>query len=143
MCRTPMPGLDGGAPAFDERVDRVEAGGVGEAVADPFVELVEGAERAGDDDQPAARPHPGGEGAQDARGGEVVRLGHRVDLGGRIGVRAHPRGGVGEDDVDLAQLGGERGDRAGVADVEDPWPGLTERPDVRYVVRDWWAKLQI
>ncbi len=23
------------------------------------------------------------------------------------------------------------------------WPGLAERPDVRYVVRDWWAKLQI
>lgn len=23
------------------------------------------------------------------------------------------------------------------------WPGLTERPDVRYVVRDWYAKLQI
>ena len=23
------------------------------------------------------------------------------------------------------------------------WPGLTERPDVRYVVRDWFAKLQI
>jgi DNA-binding transcriptional LysR family regulator len=23
------------------------------------------------------------------------------------------------------------------------WPGLSERPDVRYVVRDWWAKLRI
>jgi DNA-binding transcriptional LysR family regulator len=23
------------------------------------------------------------------------------------------------------------------------WPGLTERSDVRYVVRDWWAKLQL
>ena len=23
------------------------------------------------------------------------------------------------------------------------WPGLSERPDVRYVVRDWLAKLQI
>jgi molybdate transport repressor ModE-like protein len=23
------------------------------------------------------------------------------------------------------------------------WPGLAERPDVRYVVRDWWAKLQL
>ena len=23
------------------------------------------------------------------------------------------------------------------------WPGLAERPDVRYVVRDWWAKLQV
>ena len=23
------------------------------------------------------------------------------------------------------------------------WPGLTERPDVRYVVRDWFAKLQL
>jgi DNA-binding transcriptional LysR family regulator len=23
------------------------------------------------------------------------------------------------------------------------WPGLPERPDVRYVVRDWWAKLRL
>jgi len=23
------------------------------------------------------------------------------------------------------------------------WPGLAERPDVRFVVRDWWAKLQL
>jgi molybdate transport repressor ModE-like protein len=23
------------------------------------------------------------------------------------------------------------------------WPGLSERPDVRYVVRDWWARLQL
>jgi DNA-binding transcriptional LysR family regulator len=23
------------------------------------------------------------------------------------------------------------------------WPGLAERPDVRYIVRDWWAKLQL
>jgi DNA-binding transcriptional LysR family regulator len=23
------------------------------------------------------------------------------------------------------------------------WPGLAERPDVRYLVRDWWAKLQL
>ena len=23
------------------------------------------------------------------------------------------------------------------------WPGLAERPDVRYIVRDWLAKLQI
>jgi molybdate transport repressor ModE-like protein len=23
------------------------------------------------------------------------------------------------------------------------WPGMAERPDVRYVVRDWWAKLQL
>ena len=23
------------------------------------------------------------------------------------------------------------------------WPGVAERPDVRYVVRDWWAKLQL
>jgi molybdate transport repressor ModE-like protein len=23
------------------------------------------------------------------------------------------------------------------------WPGVSERPDVRYVVRDWWAKLQL
>ena len=53
------------------------------------------------------------------RGGEVVGLGDGVDLGRRVGVRAHPGGGVGEDDVDLAQLGGERGDRVGVADVED------------------------
>jgi DNA-binding transcriptional LysR family regulator len=33
------------------------------------------------------------------------------------------------------------------SDAVDPllgvWPGLAERPDVRYVVRDWWAKLQL
>ena len=33
------------------------------------------------------------------------------------------------------------------SDTSEPllgvWPGLTERPDVRYVVRDWLAKLQI
>ena len=28
-------------------------------------------------------------------------------------------------------------------DLLGVWPGLTERPDVRYVVRDWLAKLQI
>jgi DNA-binding transcriptional LysR family regulator len=33
------------------------------------------------------------------------------------------------------------------SDAVDPllgvWPGLAERPDVRYLVRDWWAKLQL
>jgi DNA-binding transcriptional LysR family regulator len=33
------------------------------------------------------------------------------------------------------------------SDALDPllgvWPGLAERPDVRYLVRDWWAKLQL
>ena len=53
------------------------------------------------------------------RGGEVARLGDGVDLVGRVGVRAHPRGGVGEDDVDLAELGGQRVDGVAVADVED------------------------
>src|SRR5207237_549968 len=41
-------------------------------------------------------------------------------------------------------------DQVWVASRSDPgdsllgvWPGLAERPDVRYVVRDWLAKLQI
>ena len=33
---------------------------------------------------------------------------------------------------------------AGAADAPlGVWPGVAERPDVRYVVRDWWAKLQL
>jgi molybdate transport repressor ModE-like protein len=48
--------------------------------------------------------------------------------------------------VDIEQLEGQ----IWVASRSDPgdallgvWPGLAERPDVRYVVRDWLAKLQI
>jgi DNA-binding transcriptional LysR family regulator len=48
--------------------------------------------------------------------------------------------------VEVEELNGQ----AWVASRSDPgdsllgvWPGLTERPDVRYVVRDWLAKLQI
>ena len=48
--------------------------------------------------------------------------------------------------VEAGQLRGE----TWVASRSDPgdsllgvWPGLTERPDVRYVVRDWLAKLQL
>ncbi len=48
--------------------------------------------------------------------------------------------------VEVEQLEGQ----VWVASRSDPgdsllgvWPGLAERPDVRYVVRDWFAKLQI
>ena len=89
-----------------------------EAAGDALVELVERPERAGDDDQPAAGTQAGREGAQHVGRREVVGLGDGVDLVGGVGVRAHACRGVGEDDVDLAQLGGERRDGVAVADVE-------------------------
>jgi DNA-binding transcriptional LysR family regulator len=62
-----------------------------------------------------------------------------------IGVPAtHPFAGTGA--IEARQLEGQ----VWVASRSDPgdsllgvWPGLAERPDVRYVVRDWLAKLQI
>ena len=62
-----------------------------------------------------------------------------------LGVPAHhPFASAGM--VDVAQLEGQ----VWVASRSDAgesllgvWPGLAERPDVRYVVRDWLAKLQI
>ena len=62
-----------------------------------------------------------------------------------IGVPAtHPLAGAGA--VEVEQLDGQ----IWVASRSDSgdsllgvWPGLRERPDVRYVVRDWLAKLQI
>ena len=62
-----------------------------------------------------------------------------------LGVPAHhPFASAGM--VDVAQLEGQ----VWVASRSDPgesllgvWPGLAERPDVRYMVRDWLAKLQI
>jgi DNA-binding transcriptional LysR family regulator len=62
-----------------------------------------------------------------------------------IGVpRSHPLAGARA--VEVEQLEGQ----VWVASRSDPgesllgvWPGLAERPDVRYVVRDWLAKLQI
>jgi DNA-binding transcriptional LysR family regulator len=62
-----------------------------------------------------------------------------------IGVSAsHPFAGAAA--VEVEQLTGQ----IWVGSRSDPgepllgvWPGLTERPDVRYVVRDWLAKLQI
>jgi len=45
--------------------------------------------------------------------------------------------------VEVAELAGQIW-VGGSADAPlGVWPGLAERPDVRYVVRDWWAKLQI
>jgi DNA-binding transcriptional LysR family regulator len=48
--------------------------------------------------------------------------------------------------VDVAELAGQTW-VAGRSDAGDAlvgvWPGLAERPDVRFVVRDWLAKLQI
>lgn len=47
--------------------------------------------------------------------------------------------------VEVDELAGQVwvGTRAGEGDAPlGVWPGLAERPDVRYVVRDWLAKLQ-
>lgn len=48
--------------------------------------------------------------------------------------------------VEVAELAGQVwvASRSGSGDsLLGVWPGLTERPDVRFVVRDWLAKLQI
>ena len=73
---------------------------------------------------------------------ELIPLSERELL---LGVPArHPFASVGV--VDVSQLEGQ----VWVASRSDAgesllgvWPGLAERPDVRYVVRDWLAKLQI
>ena len=73
---------------------------------------------------------------------ELATLSERELL---IGVSAgHPFASAGA--VDVQQLNGQ----VWVASRSDPgdsllglWPGLPERPDVRYVVRDWLAKLHI
>jgi hypothetical protein len=91
---------------------------VGKATGDTIVELVERPERARDDDQAPARAQTGCERAEHAGGRDVAGLGDGVDLVDGIGVRAHPRGGVGEHDVDFAQLGGQRRDGRGIAHVE-------------------------
>src|SRR6478735_9273932 len=45
--------------------------------------------------------------------------------------------------VEVAELAGQIW-VGGSADAPlGVWPGVAERPDVRYVVRDWWAKLQL
>ena len=85
----------------------------------PSVELVECAECAGHDDEAPAGPEARREGAQYAGGRQVVRLGDGVDLAGRVRARAHPRARVREEDVDRAELGGQRLDGAAVADVQD------------------------
>jgi DNA-binding transcriptional LysR family regulator len=62
-----------------------------------------------------------------------------------LGVPAHhPFAATGV--VDVAQLEGQVwvASRSGAGEsLLGVWPGLAERPDVRYVVRDWLAKLQI
>jgi molybdate transport repressor ModE-like protein len=62
-----------------------------------------------------------------------------------LGVSAgHPFAGVRAVEVD--QLAGQVwvASRSDTGDtLLGVWPGLRERPDVRYVVRDWYAKLQI
>ena len=45
--------------------------------------------------------------------------------------------------VEVEELGGQVWVAGGTDAPLGVWPGLTERPDVRYLVRDWWAKLQI
>src|SRR6185312_3375444 len=49
----------------------------------------------------------------------VAGVGDGVDAVGGVVVGSHPRGGVGEDDVDLAELAGEGRDGGAIADVED------------------------
>jgi DNA-binding transcriptional LysR family regulator len=62
-----------------------------------------------------------------------------------VGVPAgHPLAGAHA--VDVEQLEGEIwvASRSDTGDaLLGAWPGLAERPDVRYVVRDWLAKLQV
>lgn len=73
---------------------------------------------------------------------ELTTLSERELL---IGVSAgHPFASAGA--VDVQQLNGQ----VWVASRSDPgdallgvWPGLAERPDIRYVARDWLAKLHI
>jgi molybdate transport repressor ModE-like protein len=45
--------------------------------------------------------------------------------------------------VEVSELAGQVWVAGGADAPLGVWPGLAERPDVRYVVRDWWAKLQI
>jgi DNA-binding transcriptional LysR family regulator len=45
--------------------------------------------------------------------------------------------------VEVTELAGQVWVGGGADAPLGVWPGLAERPDVRYVVRDWWAKLQI
>ena len=46
--------------------------------------------------------------------------------------------------VEVAELAGQVWVAGAGADAPlGVWPGVAERPDVRYVVRDWWAKLQL
>ena len=112
-------GADRVAPLGDEPVDGVEArAAAANRGRTRGVELVERAERAGHDDEPAPGPEAGREGAQHARGGEVVRLRHGGSQpssagSGSRGSSAACR--VGEDDVDLSQFGSQRPDGPAVA----------------------------
>ena len=45
--------------------------------------------------------------------------------------------------VEVAELAGQVWVAGGADAPLGVWPGVPDRPDVRYVVRDWWAKLQI
>ena len=45
--------------------------------------------------------------------------------------------------VEVAELAGQVWVAGGADAPLGVWPGVAERPDVRYVVRDWWAKLQL
>lgn len=73
---------------------------------------------------------------------ELITLAERELL---IGVPAgHPWANLRA--VEVQQLGGQVwvASRSGAGEsLLGVWPGLAERPDVRYVVRDWLAKLQI
>ena len=114
-CRSPRPrrGRRGPPRASRRRARRRRRGSSaarGEAAGDPLVELVERAERAGDDDQPAARAQARGERAQHRVVARLLVSATASTSSAGSAVRAHARGGVGEDDVDLAELRGQRGD---------------------------------
>ena len=130
--------VDGPAPVGDEGVDGLEVlgGGRGETAGGRVAEPVERAEGAGHDDQPAARAHPGREGPQQAGGREVVGLRDGIDLAGRVGLRGHACRGVGEDDIDLAQLGGQCRDGVAVAHVEHAALDARRRRPARHGGRD-------
>jgi len=56
----------------------------------------------------------------------------------------HPFAGRGA--VEVAELAGQvwvAGRPEGGGSLLGVWPGLAERPDVRYAVQDWWARLQL
>ena len=113
-------GVDGAPPLLDQRVDGVEASAAaanrGRTAAGSLSSVPSALATT------ISRPPGRSRGANSRRTRVVARLLVSATASTslrRVGVRAHARGGVGEHDVDLAELLGQRGDRGAVADVED------------------------